>query len=148
MVKRMKELEVDILKKGTSMKAYIGIKYYQDYRNRLIIEGISSALENKGFETICLAREIDTKDQIISSPQMLMKLTFEKIEICDLVVIDLSEKGVGLGIEAGYAFAKGIPIITIAKRGSEISETLDGISEEIIFYDSIKDLENMDFFEV
>ncbi|NLY46073.1 MAG: nucleoside 2-deoxyribosyltransferase [Tissierella sp.] len=130
------------------MKAYIGIKYYQDYRNKLIIEEISSVLESKGFETICLARDIDTKDLIISSSQMLMKLTFEKIEDCDLVVIDLSEKGVGLGIEAGYAFAKGIPILTIAKRGSEISETLEGISKEIIFYESIGDLENIDFFEV
>ena len=29
-----------------------------------------------------------------------MKLTFEKIDNCDLVIIDLTEKGVGLGIEA------------------------------------------------
>jgi nucleoside 2-deoxyribosyltransferase len=35
-----------------------------------------------------------------------MRLTFEKIDICDLVIIDLTEKSVGLGIEAGYAYAK------------------------------------------
>ena len=125
------------------MKAYIGIKYYQDYRNKLIIEEISSVLENKGFETICLARDIDTENQIIFCPKLLMKLTFEKIDICDLVVIDLSEKGVGLGIEAGYGYAKGIPIITIAKNGSEISETLEGISQSVIFYDSIEDLKDL-----
>ncbi len=53
----------------------------------------------------------------------------------------MTEKGVGLGIEAGYAYAKGIPIITIAERGSDISETLKGISKEIFFYDNIEDLE-------
>lgn len=46
-----------------------------------------------------------------------------------------------MGIEAGYAYAKGIPIITIAKSGSDISETLEGISDEIIFYNSIEDLD-------
>lgn len=71
-----------------------------------------------------------------------MKLTFEKIDICDLVMIDLTEKGVGLGIEAGYAYAKGIPIITIAKSGSDVSETLKGISNELSFYNNIKDLES------
>ncbi len=70
-----------------------------------------------------------------------MKKTFDLIGECDLVIIELSEKGVGLGIETGYACAKGIPVVTVAKRGSDISETLRGISEEIIFYDDVRDLE-------
>jgi nucleoside 2-deoxyribosyltransferase len=45
------------------------------------------------------------------------------------------------GIEAGYAYAKGVPIITIAKNGSDISETLIGISKKIYFYNNIEDLE-------
>jgi nucleoside 2-deoxyribosyltransferase len=52
----------------------------------------------------------------------------------------LTEKGVGLGIEAGYAYAKGIPIITIVKSGSDISETLVGISKKIFLYNNIEDL--------
>lgn len=72
-----------------------------------------------------------------------MKITFMKIDACDLVIIDLTEKGVGLGIEAGYAFAKGIPIITIAKCGSEVSETIAGISKKVIFYNDLEDIENL-----
>lgn len=56
-------------------------------------------------------------------------------------IIDFTEKGVGLGIEAGYAYAKEIPVITIAKNGSDISETLKGISKEVFFYNNIDDLE-------
>ena len=48
--------------------------------------------------------------------------TFEIIESSDVAVIDLSEKGVGLGIEAGYAYSKQIPIITISEN-QKISTT-------------------------
>ena len=122
------------------MKAYIGIKYHEDYRNKAIVDKISSILESNGYETICIVRDINIEQQNRYNPCDLMKLTFEKIDICDLVIIDLTEKGVGLGIEAGYAYAKDIPIITIAKKGSDISETLEGISKEAFFYNNIEEL--------
>lgn len=128
-------------RKEVPMKAYIGIKYHEDYRNKIIVDKISSILEKNGYETICIVRDINIEQQYGYNPYDLMKLTFEKIDRCDLVIIDLTEKGVGLGIEAGYAYAKGIPIITIAKSGSDISETLDGISKNILFYNNIEDLE-------
>jgi len=132
-----------ISRKGVYMKAYIGIKYHEDYSNKIVIDEISSVLEQKGYETICIVRDMKNEGETKYTPWELMKLTFEKIDGCDLVVIDLTEKGVGLGIEAGYAYAKGIPIITIAKKGSDISETLAGISKEIIFYNNIEDVENL-----
>lgn len=122
------------------MKAYIGIKYHENYSNRIIVDKISSILEEKGYETICIARDIVREGQTKYTPHELMALTFEKIRICDLVIIDLTEKGVGLGIEAGYAYAKGIPVITIAKNGADVSETLVGISKEVIFYDSLENI--------
>ncbi|WP_201259895.1 hypothetical protein [Tissierella sp. P1] len=112
------------------MKAYVGIKYYKDYRNMAIIDKISSALEKVGYKTSCIVRDIQNNGQVEYSPYELMQLTFKEIDECDLVIIELSEKGVGLGIEAGYAFARGIPIITVAKQGSDISETLEGISKK------------------
>lgn len=122
------------------MKAYISIKYHEDYSNKTIVDKISSILEKNGYETICIVRDIGMKEQNKYNPYELMKLTFEKIDICDLVIIDLTEKGVGLGIEAGYAYAKEIPIITIAKSGSDISETIKGISKEVFYYNNIEDL--------
>ena len=124
------------------MKAYIGIKYYGDYRNKEIINKISSALERNGYRTSCIVRDIQNH-QVKYNPQELMKLTFKEIDECDLVVIDLSEKGVGLGIEAGYAFARNIPIITIADIRADISETLEGISRKVIFYNNIEDIDNL-----
>lgn len=125
------------------MKAYIGIKYHEDYRNKLVINEISSALERIGYKTSCIVRDIENDGQVKYDPFKLMELTFKEIDSCDLLVIELTEKGVGLGIEAGYAFAKDIPIFTIVKKGADISETLIGISQKILFYDDIEDIENL-----
>jgi nucleoside 2-deoxyribosyltransferase len=65
-----------------------------------------------------------------------MKISFDEIDICDLIIVELSEKGVGVGIEAGYAYARQIPIITLARQGSDISATLHGISSTIYAYPS------------
>ena len=72
-----------------------------------------------------------------------MRRTFAEIDASDLVVVDLTEKGVGVGIEAGYAHAKQIPIVTIAQRGADISATLQGISRAVFFYDGLDDLERI-----
>ena len=63
-----------------------------------------------------------------------MAKTFEEIDSSDVVVTDLTERGVGLGIEAGYAYAKGVPVVAIARKGSDISATLRGISRQVFWY--------------
>ena len=127
------------------MKAYISIKYREDNGNRDCIEKISSALEQNGFETVCITRDIEKWGQIELSPPELMQRTFTEIDSSHLIVVDLTEKGVGLGIEAGYAYAKGIPIAVIAKKGSDISATLQGISQKLFLYDEFEDF--IDFFK-
>lgn len=116
------------------MKAYLAIKYHPDNSNRPLIEDISAALERCGFETACIVRDVEKWGQVHLNPQELMARTFAEMETSDIVVIDLSEKGVGVGIEAGYAYARHIPIITIARQGSDISSTLLGISQEVFWY--------------
>ena len=120
-------------------KAYFGIKYHSDHRNKEKIELISSLIEKFGFSVTCIARDMEKWGQVRFSPDELMLKTFEIIESCDITIIDLSEKGVGLGIEAGYAFSKQIPIITIAEK-QEISTTLLGISQDHFVYDNERDL--------
>ncbi|MCP4671547.1 MAG: nucleoside 2-deoxyribosyltransferase [Desulfobacula sp.] len=125
-------------------KAYLGIKYHSDHRNKEKIEFISSMLEKFGFSTTCITRDIEKWGQIKFSPNDLMLETFNIIESSNIAVIDLSEKGVGLGIEAGYAYSRQIPIITISEK-QKISTTLLGISQDHIVYDKRDDL--IDFFK-
>jgi len=101
---------------------------------------ISSALQARGFETVCIARDVEQWGQLKFDARELMLRTFAAIDASDLVVVDLSEKGVGIGIEAGYARAKNIPIVTIAQIGADVSETLRGISRAVLWYDGVDDL--------
>ena len=125
------------------MKAYIAIKYHADHGNKEHIEEISTALEHRGFETVCITRDLEKWGVVQFDPGALMQRTFDEIDTCDVVIVDLTEKGVGVGIEAGYAFAKRIPVVTIARKGSDISETLRGISQEILLYDQYDDLAHL-----
>jgi len=120
-------------------KAYLGIKYHSDHSNKIEIDNVSSILEKCGYSVTCITRDIEKWGQKSFSPNDLMIETFKIIDSSDIVIIDLSEKGVGLGIEAGYAYSKHIPIFAIAKN-QEISTTLLGISKYHFVYKGEDDL--------
>jgi Clp amino terminal domain, pathogenicity island component len=122
---------------------YLGIKYHADLSNRPLIESISSVLEKSDYQTLCVARDGENWGMVILEPEELMQLSFSMIDASDVVLIELSEKGVGLGIEAGYAYAKGKPIITVARQGEDISATLRGISTSVHFYKTTEELTNL-----
>ena len=122
------------------MKATIAIKYHPDSSNRPRIDLISRALARGGVESFCVVRDLERWGEVHFPPAELMRRSFAAITASDLLVVDLSEKGVGVGIEAGYAHARGIPIITIARAGADISDTLRGISQHVFWYDSETEL--------
>jgi nucleoside 2-deoxyribosyltransferase len=123
------------------MKAYLAVKFKQDGSNRELIEQLSNALGRAGISTSVFFRDYEKWGQVKFDPQELMRLAHKATDECDVAIIEFSEKGVGLGIEAGYAFAKGKPVHVIARVGSEISDTLSGIASSITFYDSPESLD-------
>ncbi len=122
------------------MKAYLAIKFHEDYKNRDLIEQISNSLEIAGFKSTVMVRDYEKWGKIQFTPVELMELTFKLIDESNLLILEFSEKGTGLGIEAGYAYAKNKPIIVVAQYSSEISLTLSGIANEIYFYENPKEL--------
>ena len=125
------------------MKAFLSIKYHPDSSNRARIEGLTQALLRAGIESVCIARDVEHWGHVPHAPDELMRRTFIEMDACQLVVVDLAEKGVGVGIEAGYAHARGIPIIVIAPAGSDISATLSGIARSVFFYTDFGELESV-----
>ncbi|MBN1872633.1 MAG: nucleoside 2-deoxyribosyltransferase [Anaerolineae bacterium] len=122
------------------MQAYLAIKYHPDSRNRERIERIIAALAAHGIGSICIARDVEQWGTVQLDAPTLMQCSFAAIDTCDMMIVDLTEKGVGTGIEAGYAYAHQIPIITIAQTGADISETLLGISSQVYSYHTYDDL--------
>ncbi|TFH34316.1 MAG: nucleoside 2-deoxyribosyltransferase [Anaerolineales bacterium] len=122
------------------MRVYLAIKYVEGHANRDRIEGITAILERHGIATYCVARDLEQWGTVSFDAQALMQKAFQEIDASNLVLVDLTEKGVGVGIEAGYAFAKQIPVMTIAQSGSDISTTIRGISRKVVQYTAYDDL--------
>jgi nucleoside 2-deoxyribosyltransferase len=121
-------------------KIFISIKHYKDNRNKSCIEAISSLLQDRGFQSVCMVRDYEFWGQKVFPPNELMKQTFEQIASCDLLLVETTVSGTGMGVEAGYAYAKGIPIITVAKDKVDIPVTLQGISSYLYSYKNFIDL--------
>lgn len=125
------------------MQLYLAIKYHADQHNRDAIEAITAVLAARGHTVFCVARDLEQWGSVTFAPDVLMQHSFQAIQAADVVVVDLTEKGVGLGIEAGYAHANGIPVVVIARQGAGISETLRGIAAHIFFYTDYEDLAHL-----
>jgi nucleoside 2-deoxyribosyltransferase len=122
------------------MRVFLSIKYHEDQSNRHLIECIVDLLTKAGHQACCIVRDVEHWGDVAYGPKELMELTFRQIDGSDLVLVEITEKGVGLGIEAGYACAKGIPVVTIARRGADIPQTLRGISSRVLLYDACDEL--------
>jgi nucleoside 2-deoxyribosyltransferase len=125
------------------MKVYLAIKFKEDFSDRQKIESLSDTLESIGISTTIAVRDIEKWGANQVTATELMEFAFKSIDEADMLVIEFSEKGVGLGIVAGYAYARKKPIVIIAKKDSDISTTIQGVARHIIFYDSPSELSGM-----
>jgi len=64
------------------------------------------------------------------------------IDNSDILIAETSNKGIGIGIEVGYAKAKGKPLIYLRNQNAEHSTTVSGICDFQIIYKNIHDLKN------
>jgi len=125
----------------TKCKAYLGIKYHADNRNRDQIEALSGALINAGLMPTCIARDVEKWGAVQLSPQALMQIAFDEIDRADVIVLEMTKKGVGLGIEAGYAVARGKRLIVLTKDEQGLSNTMRGIADRVIEYSVLMEIE-------
>lgn len=70
----------------------------------------------------------------------MMQQAMDDIDKCSMLIAETSDKAIGIGIEAGYAKAKGKPVIYLRHKDAEHSTTLSGISDIQIIYSDTDDL--------
>jgi nucleoside 2-deoxyribosyltransferase len=73
--------------------------------------------------------------------QIMMQQALNDIDQCTMLIAETSDKAIGIGIEAGYAKAKGKPVIYIRRSTAEHSTTVSGISDFQVIYTDVSDLE-------
>jgi nucleoside 2-deoxyribosyltransferase len=125
------------------MFVYYGIKYREANENRDWIDKLESELKINGINLFCVERDIEKYGLIDVPEKELMEKTFSLIDKSDIVLIDVSEKGIGLGIECGYAYSKKKPIYVIARKGIEFSRTVKGIAFKLVNFECVKDIVNL-----
>lgn len=124
-------------------QVYIALKFHSDHSNRGLVDQIADAFESCGVESVCVARDLERWGERVFQPDELMRAAFDAIDNSSAVVVEFSEKGVGLGIEAGYAAAQGTPVFVIHQPGADVSTTLRGVAQEVFEYadaDSLADV--------
>jgi nucleoside 2-deoxyribosyltransferase len=64
----------------------------------------------------------------------LMDSALKEIEKSDLLLAEVTDKSVGVGIEVGYAKAKGIKTGYLFKKDSEYQKTIGGTADFVVDY--------------
>lgn len=112
------------------MKIYLAIKYHSNNLNRHHIESLTQHLETQGHRVICAVRDFESwGTKSFNSKELLLK-AFDAIKESDLVLIEATEKGMGVGIETGYARA--YPELCPGRRMSHSAASANNISSQLI----------------
>jgi len=111
------------------MKIYIAHSRSFDFKKELYEPIRQSSLNNK--HTFVLPHE--TSDEPFNSKD------YFKNE-ADLMIAEVSESAIGLGIELGWADIYEVPIICIYRSGSKVSSSLKVVSKNFVEYSNSKEL--------
>ncbi|MBL4725044.1 MAG: nucleoside 2-deoxyribosyltransferase [Lutibacter sp.] len=117
--------------------AYLAISYSN---RKLFDKEVQSLIELCKMNDIELLSFVDKYNFKENEEKEMMKIAFLEIDKSDFIIAELTTKSIGVGIEIGYAYAKGKPIIYLRKKGSEYSTTASGSSTYIIEYENENDL--------
>lgn len=117
------------------MKIFIGIKYNEEALS--LVPKIKEILERLGHNPYCFAKD----EGYIADEKKIMEKAFQKIDESDLIIIEASQVAFGVGIEAGYSFAKGKKIIVISNESEKFSSTLKGTCDLYLSYKDFNELE-------
>lgn len=118
-------------------KAYLSIGFQNRQLMSEEIETIKQVLS--GFN-IGLFVFVDTYHFKPGQEKEMMQQAFADIDSADLLIAEVSEKAIGVGIEIGYAVAKQKPVIYLRNTRAEHSTTAAGAASVAICYTNTEDL--------
>lgn len=102
-----------------------------------VISGIKETLLGKRIEPFVFVDEFKFNSE---QEKEMMQQAMRSIDSSDLLIAVVSDKGIGIGIEVGYAKAKGKLVIYLRNKNAEHSTTVSGISDFSVVYDDVPEL--------
>ncbi len=119
------------------MQAYIAISYSKRKILEPELNAIANALKNVSIAGFVFA---DVYSFVPAEEKQMMQQAFSEIDKADLLIAEVSDKAIGIGVEVGYAKAKNKPVIYLRNANAEHSTTIGGTSDVTIIYNDTADL--------
>ncbi len=125
---------------SVQMKIYITARFKGD-ENKADIERLCQAVRGAGIQDFCFVRDVENYQKTFDNPADLWERSLVEIKNCDALLIDVSDApSGGRVVEAGIAYALGLPVFVIARTGVPYKEVFKGISATVIIYDEYSDI--------
>ena len=119
------------------MKAYISVSFS---KRKLVDKEITAIMDTLTEFKISPLVFVDNYKFDLAEERQMMRQAMADIDNCDILIAETSNKGIGIGIEVGYAKAKDKTVIYLRQKDSEHSTTIAGISDFQIVYLDTNDL--------
>lgn len=119
------------------MKAYIAVSYTHRQKLDEIIAAITNTLLQQQITPFVFVDEFTFN---VTEERLMMQQAITAIDNCSFFIAETSYKAIGIGVEAGYAKAKGKPVIYLRHAAAAHSTTVCGISDYSIIYKDAADL--------
>jgi nucleoside 2-deoxyribosyltransferase len=120
------------------MKVYIAASYSKRKQMQDEMNVIKKTLTRQFLTPFVF---IDNYNFNSSQAKEMMETAFAEIDKSSLLIAEVSDKAIGIGVEIGYAKAKNKPIIYLRHANAEHSTTVAGTSDHILIYKDTNDLE-------
>ena len=114
------------------MRANISVSFSKRQAFNSAISAIVDVLSKFGVEPLIF---VDMYHFGFGEEKQMMQQAMLDIDRSSLLIAETSDKGIGIGIEVGYAKAKNKPIIYLRQSSAAHSTTTAGISDYQIVYD-------------
>lgn len=118
-------------------KAYLAIGYQSRQKLGAEITAIRELLSAHQMELFVF---VDQYQFAPEEEKQMMQQAFRDISGSDLLIAEVSEKAIGVGIEIGYAAALGKPIIYLRHARAEHSTTAAGTAGYSVMYTSVAEI--------
>jgi nucleoside 2-deoxyribosyltransferase len=119
------------------MKAYISVSFNN---RKLVNNEIETIKDTLNVFNISSMVFVDHYKFDITQERQMMEQAMIDIDNCEILIAETTNKGIGIGVEVGYAKAKGKTVIYLRQQDAEHSTTVSGISDFQIVYNDTTEL--------
>lgn len=120
-------------------KAFVAVSYKNKETISAEIRTVSETLRELGIEPVVFVQQHSFSP---SQEKEMMNKAFGEIRTCHILIAEVTDKAIGVGVEIGYACGLGIPVIYLRKESADYSTTVGGLAARHIRYHDLEQLKS------